>query len=66
MKIPGPLPWPPLTPPWGDNSQAARHDESADGIERGKRVLSAERDENAPRRVRVIVARRGRAARRTR
>ena len=42
-KIPGPLPFPPLTPPWGDNSAGARHRESADGIERGRRALGDER-----------------------
>ena len=65
-KIPGPLPFPPLTAPWGDNSAGARHRERADGIERGTRALEDERWENTEGHRRATVTRRARAARRTR
>ena len=60
----GPLPFPPLTPTWGDNSQEARRRESADGIERGRLVLDAEQCENQHTHRRDEIARRGRQARR--
>jgi hypothetical protein len=65
LKVPGPLPYPPLTPTFGDCSDAARRRESADGIERGRRVLDGERFENTEGYGRETVARRGRAARQT-
>ena len=61
--IPGPLPFPPRTPPWGDNSAVARRRESADGIERGSRPLADERYENTDGHGRATVTRRARAAR---
>jgi hypothetical protein len=65
LKVPGPLPYPPRTSPLGDCSDAARRRESADGIERGRRVLLEERFENTEGYGRETVARRGRAARQT-
>lgn len=62
--VPGPLSYPPLTPPWGDCSDSARRRESADGIERGSRAITSERFENSPGYLgRETVARRARAAR---
>ena len=60
----GPLQFPPLTPPWGDNSAGARSRESADGIERGRRVLDDEQCENVHAHRRDTVRIRARAARR--
>jgi len=66
LTVPGPLPWPPRTPPPADCSVLARRNEGADGIERGHEAVRAERMENLPGFGREAVRLRARAAQRGR